>query len=208
MAAEVRYLWPAWLAAVLLPMPVVALAHDNYAQGIVIWLFFIGSASFVAYSFRRDIHQPSNEMPDRRRLWRNRMFSAAVGLFLAASVMSVVALLVYERNAIEMAFLAFSVLLPSLCVVPYLVLVTKNSAIAVLFSLSLVFCMKLAGCTVVVIVHGWDASAHGYTTMPWLHPNLLVWLFWINNCLLSLGFFLLGAKRFRTIGANSACEPA
>ena len=71
--AELRYLWPAWLTVVLLPMPVIALAHSNYAQAIVIWLFFVGSASFVAYSFRRDIRRPSNEMGGRRQLWRKRM---------------------------------------------------------------------------------------------------------------------------------------
>ena len=93
--------------------------------------------------------------------------ATASGLFLAAIVVSIVALLAYERNGPEMVFLAFSVLLPSLCVVPYFVLVTKNIGIAVLFSLSLVFCMKLAGCVVVVLVHGWDADAR-------LHDDALV----------------------------------
>jgi len=57
-------------------------------------------------------------------------------------------------------------------------------------------CMKLLGCVVVVLLHGWDASERGYTIMPWTRPNLLVWLFWINTGVLSLGFYWLGVRRF------------
>jgi hypothetical protein len=32
--------------------------------------------------------------------------------------------------------------------------------------------------------------------MPWTHPNLLVWLFWLNTGVLSLWLYLLGKRRY------------
>jgi hypothetical protein len=49
----------------------------------------------------------------------------------------------------------------------------------------------------VVLVYGWNAAEQGRTTMPWNHPDLLVWLFWGFTLALSLVFYNLGAKRFR-----------
>ena len=68
------------------------------------------------------------------------------------------------------------------------------------FALFIVFCMKLLGGIVVVLVYGWHASEHGvprYTDMPWTHPNLMVWLFWLNTGVLSLSLYRLGARRFQ-----------
>jgi hypothetical protein len=63
-----------------------------------------------------------------------------------------------------------------------------------------VFGMKLIGGLVVVLVYGWHADRHvpPYTDMPWTHPNLLVWLFWINTGALSLSLYFLGARRFQS----------
>src|SRR4051794_1501443 len=77
-------------------------------------------------------------------------------------------------------------LIPACCVASYLALATRKFFATVVFTIGLVACMKLLGGIVVVLIHGWDASEHGYTTMPWAPPNLLVWLFWFNTGVLSL----------------------
>ena len=100
--------------------------------------------------------------------------------------------------------LALMTLVPSLCIVPYLVLVTRKPFAAVVFAALLVGCMKLLGATVVVLIYGWDADAQGRTKMPWNYPDLLVWLFWGFSAALSLTFWFFGMRRFRVIYGRAA----
>jgi hypothetical protein len=115
----------------------------------------------------------------------------------AWAVFSALHLVLNGRDDFVSVLQALSVLIPSCCIVPYLTRATSKPFAAVVFTVFLVACMKLLGCVVVVLVHGWDASERGHTTMPWAHPNLLVWLFWINTGVLSLVCYFLGVRRFR-----------
>ena len=99
-------------------------------------------------------------------------------------------------------FKAVYVSILAACVVPCLTLATRKPLAAVVFSIMLVFCMKLLGCLVVVLLHGWDADKLGYTTTPWTHPNLLVWFFWISTGLLSASLYVLGKRRFYAMYAT------
>ena len=166
-------------------------------------LFSIGCASLVAYAFRHDV---GRRMPDAvenpEKLWRQRILTVAAALFLAFVGFSLESLALGDGQDFVAVFLAFLVLIPSICVVPFLTLATRQPVAAVVFALFIVFCMKLLGCIVVVLVHGWNANQQGHTDMPWTHPNLLVWLFWFNTGALSFVFYLLGARRFQKRASN------
>ena len=99
--------------------------------------------------------------------------------------------------------LALMTLIPSLCIVPHLVLVTRKPFAAIVFTALLVGCMKFLGATVIVLIYGWDASEQGRMGMPWNHPDLLVWLFWSFSAALSLTFYLFGARRFHLMYDNA-----
>src|SRR5262245_29902676 len=194
---ELRYLVPAWLGCVLLPWPALLLWHSADGLAVALGLFFVGSASLVAYSFRRDVDATGDgesEVPSR--IWRTRMAAVTAALLAAWVAFSSVHLALSDRDDFVSVFLALSALIPACCIVPYLTQVTRKPVAAVVFTVFLVACMKLLGCVVVVLVHGWDASERGYTTMPWTSPNLLVWLFWLNTGVLSLVFSVLGVRRF------------
>lgn len=205
---EWRYLAPAWLGSVLLPWPALLLWRSPDGLALALGLFFVGSASLVAYSFRRDATATGEgESGDLRRIWRKRMVAVTAALLAAWAAFSAVHLGLNDRQDVVSVFLALSALIPSCCIAPYLTLLTRKPVAAVVFTVFLVGCMKLLGCVVVVLVHGWDASERGHTTMPWTHPNLLVWLFWVNTGVLSLVLYCLGVSRFRGRTAEPSAAP-
>jgi hypothetical protein len=102
------------------------------------------------------------------------------------------------------AALGLLLIIPSICVAPTILLATRQPFATVVFSLTLVGMMKLLGCVVVVLTYGWDASEHGHTTMPWLAPNLLVWMFYALTAALSAGCFLYGLRRVYAASAALA----
>ena len=197
---ELRSLLPAWLRCVLLPLPVIIFWRSPDGRAVALGLFFIGCASLVAYAFRNGSKASlPDEVEPSDWACRNRMVAVAGALLCAFAAFSLACLALNDPSDFVAVFLAFSILIPSFCVVPYLTLVTRKPFAAVVLSLSLVGCMKLLGCVVVVIIYGWHASEHGnprYTDMPWTHPNLLVWLFWLNTGILSLSCCLLTKRRF------------
>lgn len=205
---ELRYLAPAWLASVLLPWPVLLLWRSADGSALALGLFFVGSASLVAFSFQRDVNATGEgESGHRGRIWRRRMAGPGVAQLSAWAVFSLAHLLLIDRHDYISVLLALSALIPCCCIVPYLTLITRKPFAAVAFTVFLVGCMKLLGCVVVVLVHGWDASEHGHTTMPWAHPNLLVWVFWANTGVLSLVCYWLGASCFRDRAAEQGAVP-
>jgi hypothetical protein len=202
---EFRYLVPAWLGSVLLPWPALLLWRTDDGLTVALWLFFVGSASLVAYSFGRDASAAADgEFGHMRRMWRTRMVAVTAALLATWAVFSSVHLALNDRYDFVSVLLALSALIPSCGIVPYLTQVTRKPFAAVVFTVFLVACVKLLGCVVVVLVHGWDASERGHTTMPRARPNLLVWLFWVNTGVLSLGCYCSGANRFRERTAYAA----
>jgi hypothetical protein len=205
---ELRYLAPAWLGSVLLPWPALLLWRSADGVALALGLFFVGAASLVAYSFRRDVNATNEgESGHPRRIWRKRMVAVTVAQLAGWAVFSSVHLGLNDRHDFVSVLLALSALIPSCCIVPYLTLVTRKPFAAVVFTVFLVGCMKLLGCVVVVLVHGWDASERGHTTMPWTRPNLLVWVFWANTAVLSLVCYCLAASRFRGRGPEPLAAP-
>jgi hypothetical protein len=194
---EFQYLVPAWLGSALLPWPALLVWRTDDGLRVALCLFFVGSASLVAYSFGREARAVTDGgFGHPRRMWRTRMVAVTVALLTSWAAFSSVHLALNDRYDFVSVLLALSALVPSCCIVPYLTQVTRKPLAAVVFTVFLVGCMKLLGCVVVVLVHGWDASERGHTAMPWTRPNLLVWLFWINTAALSLGSYWLGVRRF------------
>jgi hypothetical protein len=135
------------------------------------------------------------------------MVAVTIAQLASWAVFSSVHLALNDRHDFVSVLLALSALIPSCCIVPYLTLITRKPFAAVVFTVFLVGCMKLLGCVVVVLDHGWDASERGYTTMPWTRPNLLVWVFWANTAVLSLVLYCLAARRFRDRGPEPVAAP-
>ena len=135
------------------------------------------------------------------------MVTVGIGLFLCAVIFSMLCLTLNDPRDFVTVFKAVYVSILSICIVPYFTLVTRKPLVAVVFSIFLVFCMKLLGCAVVVLVYGWDASEHGHTTTPWTHPNLLVWLFWSFTTILSGLFCLFGARKFNALYRADRMQP-
>ena len=185
---QFRELLPAWLICVSLPLPAMLLWHSHYGRCVALWCFFIGCASLAAYAF--------SPGPSLERLWRDRVTALGVALFSAWIICSVLWLGLVDAHDFVALFIILQILAPSLFVVPCLVLVTRQPFAGVVLSFFLVGSMKFIGGVVVVLVYGWHADARGYTTMPWTHPNLLVWLFWLNNSFLAIVCYILGRRRF------------
>jgi hypothetical protein len=122
--------------------------------------------------------------------------AAGIALLSASIVFSLLRFLISGEHSFLQVFLTVLGVIPPLCITPYLALVTRKLFATTIFTLFLVFCMKLLGCIVVVLVYGWHADQHGYTDMPWTQPNLLVWLFWFNTGVLALVFYILGKRKF------------
>ena len=197
---ELRRLVPAWLGCVLLPVPALVLSPSD--EGVP-WRFAglsVGCAGLVAFAFQRYLKkQPATNSISPQLCWKQQTASVAMATLAAAVVFYLLALISGGTASLVVLFKAIYVAVLAVCIVPYLTLVTRHPFASVVFSIFLVFGLKLLGCLIVVLVYGWDASERGYTTTPWADPNLLVWLFWIFSAILAVSFYFLGAIKFRTI---------
>jgi hypothetical protein len=97
---------------------------------------------------------------------------------------------------------------PALCCVPFLAIVTGRPYAAVLFAAFLLAAVKLAGCVVAVLVYGWNAQEEGHLTLPWERPNLLVWLCLAGAMALSAALYPLGRRAFLTQRMPAPPNPA
>jgi hypothetical protein len=191
-------IWIEQLCPIWLPLPAVLLWRSDYGRTIALGLFFVGCATCAACAFRpKRIHlmrRPEEICP--QEIWNSRLVQLALALLIQWTIFSALCLVFNDAHDIVAPVLALGSLIPALTVAPCLVLTARKPFAAVVFTSFLVFSMKLIGCIVVVLVYGWDADLHGYTTLPWTHPNLLVWLFWLNTALLSFSSHLLAGKKF------------
>ena len=193
------HILPVWLGCILVPLPAIAFWHSNYGRMIALCLFFISCSSLVACAFREaTMQKTAGGVEHPKQIWKHFMRTLSLALIAASAIFSSLLLVLNDARDLIAVALAFLILIPSLCVVPYLTLLTRKPFAAVVFTLCAVFCMKLLGCVVVVLVYGWHADAHDppYTDMPWAHPNLLVWLFSLFTAILSLSLYFLGKRRF------------
>jgi hypothetical protein len=117
-----------------------------------------------------------------------------VALVSSALVFSLLWLGLADRQDFVTPFIAFQAVIPSFCVVPYVTLLTRKPASAVILSAFLVGCMKMVAGIVVNLRYGWD---YGHHELPWTEPNLMLSAFWVNTVILSVLFLFLGANKYR-----------
>ena len=180
----------AWLACTLLPLPPMILWRSQDGRCVALWIFCACCFSLVAYSFRRPIFP---EQPARS--WMQRMLAVGVALSLAWAAFSFLWVALVDPHDLVALFVGFQILIPSFCIVPYLTLLTRKPFAAVVFSAFLLGCMKGVAGVVVNLVYGWGDGHH---EIPWTAPNLMLSTFWVAASVLSVSFYLLGVRKFRT----------
>jgi hypothetical protein len=206
---ELRYLSPAWLICVLLPLPLILLWRSPPGPSYALMCFFLGCATLAAYSFRRDVRaerSPAAAEKSERRTWRERMLPLILMLFAAFAVFSALSLTVDDPHDFAVPMLALMVLVPVLGIVPYMVLVTRSPIAGIVFSIMLVGSLKTPiGAAIVKVFfpshfeQTLDVDGTLIMPTPWVHPNVLVWIFYVLVAALSLLFCFLGARKFRGI---------
>src|SRR6266850_118721 len=92
LSRELRYLFPAWLGCVLLPLPAIVFWRSEDGRSMALFLFSVGCASLVAYVFRRDNHQTQENPDSPEQTWRKRMMTTGVALLAAFVAFSVLCL--------------------------------------------------------------------------------------------------------------------
>jgi hypothetical protein len=183
--------------------------HEGSGRDIAYAYLFLGCAILAAERFGRADGQGS---PGGVPLWRAKVTALGLAMAAAASVFTAfVWAMVGQPDALVPLFAALAVV-PALCCVPFLAVVTGQPYAAVLFTALLLAAVKLAGCVVAVFVYGWNAQAEGHLTLPWERPNLLVWLCLAGAMALSAVLYPLGRRAFLThrmpAPPNQALHPA
>lgn len=210
--AELRSLLSAWFVCLLLPLPAIFWQAEE-GRSLALNCFFVGCTTVVAYSFRRELtahaitptpEQPSLPPP----AWGMKMLALALVLFAASVAFSALLLSLNDSHDYAALLVALTALVPSLCLVPYLTLLTRKPFAAVVFTIFLVGCMKLLGGLVVRVVYGPYSVEEGHTRMPWTDPNLMVWVFWIATAALSIVLYSLGYRRFQLMRRQQDPWPA
>jgi hypothetical protein len=140
---------------------------------------------------------PDRSVPQRR--WFTKVGALGLALFASLVAFSAFSLTLNDAHDLDVPLVGLLILVPSLCTVPYLTLLTRKPFAAVVFALALVGCMKLLGGVVVVLTYGWNASQLGHTRMPWTDPNLLVWVFWLLTGVYSATLYVLGYRAFQAL---------
>jgi hypothetical protein len=122
------------------------------------------------------------------------MLALAAALCSAWAVLSILWLALVDMRDSVAIFIAFQILIPSLCVVPLITMATQRPFAAVVFSAFLLGSMKGLAGIITNLVYGWGDGHH---EMPWTDPNLMLTAFWVNAAMLSLTCYCLGARKFR-----------
>ena len=128
-------------------------------------------------------------------------YAVGIALSLAWASFSLVWIALVDRHDFVALFVSFQILIPSFCIVPYLTLSTKKPFAAVVFSAFLLGCMKGVAGVIVNLVYGWGDGHH---EIPWTAPNLMLSTFWVAASILSVSFYLLGARKFRIVYGQAA----
>jgi hypothetical protein len=184
---------PTWAVVVLLPVPVATFWHEGSGRDFAYAYLFLGCAILAAERFGRTACPAS---PGGVPLWRARVTALGLAMAAAAGVFTTFAWAMIGRPDPLVPLLAALAVVPALCCVPFLEVVTGRPYAAVLFAAFMLAAVKLAGCAVAVVVYGWNAQAEGHLTLPWERPNLLVWLCLAGAAALSAVLYPLGRRAF------------
>lgn len=187
------------------PIPLLLLWRTEAGRLWAMGVLFAACATRVACAYRlHEQHWFEDGGPVHQTKWRHIWQTLAGEILLTWGLFALVSLSLSDPRDYDVVILAFLVAMTSLCVTPYLMLLTQKVFASVVFTLFATLLTKLLGCIVVVLVYGWDACERGYTTMPFTHPNLLVWMIWLNTAALCAWCYLQTQRRCSTPSAAAA----
>ena len=189
MRYQLHELRSTWLACIVLPLPAMALWQSHQGRCVALWCFCATCFYLAATCFRPPICRDAPA-------WSDRMRTLAVALFLAWVGFSVLWLLLVDPRDWVALFIGLQILIPSLCVAPYLSLITRWPFASVVFTAFLLGCAKGIAGAIVSLVSGWSGPRHD-TSFPWTEPNLMLSMFWVNAIILCACCYGLGARAFR-----------
>jgi hypothetical protein len=194
--SELRATLPAWCICTLIPLPAIIFWRFLDGYPVAHFCFLACCMSLVASRFRPKVisHRPPR--------WHVKMLAVGAALVSSAIVFSLLWLGLADMQDSVTPFIAFQAIIPSFCVVPYVTLLTRKPASAVILSAFLVGCMKMVAGIVVNLRFGWD---YGHHEFPWTEPNLMLSAFWVNTAILSVLFLFLGANSYRAQLSRAAC---
>lgn len=194
--------WRMWLLCLFLPLPPIAFWRSHDGRFIGLCLFFTGCTMLVVRSFSGDCLSPLVLAAERRApqvLWRERMAVVGLALVVSWSVFSASCLVLNDPHDRIAPVLGFAAMIPALCIAPYYALTLRKPIPAVVFTVFSLGGMKLVAGSISCLVYGWHADQLGQTALTWTHPNVIVCALLSSASVLSLVFYTMGTKRFRTV---------
>jgi hypothetical protein len=193
---QLRQLRPAWLLCILLPFPSMLFWHSHEGHCAALFCFCLGCFVLVASAFRR-LFTPVSPICS----CRDRILAAGLALSVSWALFSLLWIALVDRHDFVALFIAFQTLIPAMCIVPFLMLITRKMFSGVVLSLFLLGCAKFMAGIVVNLVYGWgDVHQDGTPAsheLPWTSPNLMLSAFWTSAAILSLSLYIIGARRFK-----------
>lgn len=187
--SELRAILPAWCVCTLIPLPAIVLRHYLSDEPVAHFCFLTCCMSLVASRFRPKVLSPQSPH------WHIKMLAVGAALISSALVFSLLWLSLADSQDFVTPFIAFQAIVPAFCIVPYVALVTRKPAYAVILSAFLLGCMKMVAGIVVNLRYGWENGNH---ELPWTEPNLMLWAFWIAATILSILLLFLGVNKYRS----------
>ncbi len=179
----------AWAACLLAPLPAMAFWRSQDGRCVALWCFCAGCFALVAHSFRpHSLSRPG-------LTWRDKVLTTGAALLFAWVLFSLLWLAIVDVHDFLGVFIGFQILIPSLCVVPYLTMITRKRFAAVVLSAFLLGSMKMIAGIVVNLHYGWGDGHH---EIPWTEPNLMLSAFWAAATILCTTCYFLAARRFRS----------
>ena len=187
--SELRGVLPAWCICTSIPLPAIVFRRHLGDEPVAHFCFLICCMSLVASRFRPSVisRQPSHA-------WHVKMLVVGAALVLSSIVFSLFWLAIADSQDLVTPFIAFQAIVPSLCIVPYVTLITRRPVASVILSAFLVGCMKMVAGIVVNLRYGWNYDHH---ELPWTEPNLMLSAFWVATAVLSVLFLFLGSNKYR-----------
>jgi len=188
-----------WAVAAFLPLPIlVATDPANSADVSCLYLGVINA--WLVTEFHR-----SWGLPGSATSWRARMLAIITAISVNVALFVGFGLAAGVQTHFPFPLMAMLSALPAVGVMPWMLRrVSQHPYAAIIFSGSLIFACKLAGCIVARIVYGPDYIAQGYVAADWRTAKLMITLLWSFSTLLSLGLLLADYRSCARIGHDRA----
>jgi hypothetical protein len=171
----------AWLAAACLPLP--ALLMTSPATNADVSCLYLGLASaWLAVEILRCGGYPSS-----RAELSAKLATLCIALAINGALFIALGSSVSVRSNIPFALLALFAIIPSLGLVPWMVLKLRNSLTALVLSALVLLVAKLSACVVARLVYGPDYMEHGYVAADWRMAKLMISMTWLLITLISVG---------------------